>query len=76
MKNSTKAKTESQPESDVPKLGAPAVRALTAAGYTRLEQFTKLRVDQIKDLHGVGPNAINRLRAALKEKGWSFADEV
>ena len=75
MKNSTKAKSGDQPESDLPKLGAPATRALMAAGYARLEQFKKLRVDQIKNLYGVGPNAINRLRAALKEKGWSFADE-
>ena len=76
MKKKTKAKPAALQDSDLPKLSAPAVRALTAAGYTRLEQFTKLRVDQIKNLHGLGPNAINRLRVALSEKGWSFADEM
>ena len=76
MKKATKAKPSERQGSDLPKLSAPAVRAFTAAGYVRLEQFAKLRVDQIKDLHGVGPNAINQLRSALKEKGWSFADEA
>jgi len=42
MRRSTQAKSGDQPESDLPKLGALATRALTAAGYTLLEQFKKL----------------------------------
>lgn len=57
------------------KLGAPATRALIGAGYTRLEQLSKAKESDIKKLHGVGPNAIQKLRAALSEMGLSFADE-
>jgi hypothetical protein len=62
-------------ESDFPKsIGRPATGALLAAGYTRLEQLTRVREVDIKRLHGVGPKAINILRATLAEKGLSFAD--
>jgi pimeloyl-ACP methyl ester carboxylesterase len=63
-------------ESDFPKsIGRPATSALLAAGYTRLEQLTRLREVDVKGLHGVGPKAVNILRGALAEKGLSFADE-
>jgi len=63
-------------ESDLPKsIGRPATNALLAAGYTRLEQLTHVREVDIKQLHGVGPKAITILRAALAEKGLSFADK-
>ena len=71
--------TLSQPDgqaSDLPKsIGRPAANALVAAGYTRLEQLTQVREVDIKQLHGVGPKAITLLRAALAEKGLSFADK-
>lgn len=63
------------PESDFPKLAQPAIRALNGAGYTRLEQLTKVTEADLKKLHGMGPNALGKLRAALAEKGWSFAEE-
>jgi hypothetical protein len=63
-------------ETDLPmKLGKPAERALAAAGIQRLAQLTKFSEAEIKKLHGVGPNAINKLRSALMAKGLSFADE-
>ena len=62
-------------ESNLPEIGAPAQRALTAAGYTRLEQLTEVRSDDLLQLHGVGPKAIRILREALSEKGLSFANE-
>ena len=68
------AKPSSQPESDLPKLSQPAHRALAGAGYTRLEQFTKVSEAEIKRLHGIGPNALTQLRRALEERGLSFAD--
>lgn len=62
-------------ESNLPeKLSAPAKRALDAAGYTRLEQFSEVSEADLLKLHGVGPDAIKKLRAALSEMGLSFAD--
>ena len=58
-----------------PKLGAPAERALANAGIKNLKQVTKFSEAEIKQLHGVGPNAIGKLRQALADKGWSFAKE-
>ena len=63
-----------QQESDLPiELAAPARRALVGAGYLRLEQLTKVSEAEIKQLHGIGPNAIKQLRRALGAKGLSFA---
>ena len=63
-------------ESDLPsELAAPAQRALVGAGYLRLEQLTKVSETQLKQLHGIGPNALKTLRRALDAKGLSFADE-
>lgn len=60
---------------DFPKsIGNPATRALLAAGYTRLEQLTRVQETDIQELHGVGPRAITILRAALAEKGLAFAE--
>lgn len=64
-----------QQESDLPiELAAPALRALVGAGYLRLEQLTRLSVAEVKQLHGIGPNALKQLRRALDAKGLSFAD--
>ena len=57
-----------------PKLGAPAERALAAAGYTSLGRLTSTTEEEIAGLHGVGPSAVRRLREALVASGRSFAD--
>jgi hypothetical protein len=57
-----------------PKIGAPATRALTAAGYTRLEQLTEVTEAELGKLHGMGPKALGLLRAALAEQGRTFAE--
>ncbi|GAA1914058.1 hypothetical protein GCM10009737_14240 [Nocardioides lentus] len=49
----------------LPKVGAPASRALTAAGVRTLEQAAAWSLDDLAALHGVGPVALERLRAAL-----------
>jgi hypothetical protein len=67
-------KQNHQPDSDLPKLAAPAQRALAAAGIHRLAQLTKFSEDEIKQLHGIGPNALKQLRRALVAKGLSFAN--
>ena len=61
---------------DLPaKIGVPAERALAGAGIKNLKHLTKFSEAEIKQLHGVGPNAIGKLRQALSDKGWSFAKE-
>ena len=60
-------------DSDLPKLSAPAHRALAAAGITHLAQLTRVSEAEIKKLHGIGPNAIKQLQLALQDKGLSFA---
>ena len=62
-------------ENDLPKLAAPALRALSGAGFTRLEQLTQVSESSIKDLHGIGPNALKQLRQALAARGLSFAEQ-
>jgi hypothetical protein len=61
-------------ETDLPKVSAPARRALLGAGYTRLEHLTKVRESEVMRLHGMGPNAMRVLRDALQERGLSFRD--
>ncbi|MEP7136716.1 MAG: hypothetical protein ABI904_17450 [Chloroflexota bacterium] len=61
--------------SDLPKISAPAQRALTAAGITRLEQLIKISEAELSQLHGMGPNALGKLREALQERGLSFRTE-
>ena len=54
-------------------IGAPATRALRAAGVTTLEQVATWAEADLVALHGVGPIAIARLREALAERGTGFA---
>lgn len=64
----------SEPESDLPQsIGAPARRALTAAGYTQLAQLTTVSEAELLQLHGVGPKAIRLLREALAAQSLAFA---
>jgi DNA-directed RNA polymerase alpha subunit len=61
--------------SDLPDdLAAPARRALSQAGYTRLEQLTTVTEKDLLDLHGMGTKAIDRLREALAATGRSFKE--
>ena len=55
-------------------LAQPALRALSAAGFTRLDQLTNVKEADLLELHGMGPKAISLLRNALKADGRSFAD--
>ncbi|SDO78104.1 hypothetical protein SAMN05660199_02590 [Klenkia soli] len=49
----------------LPSLGAPATRALRAAGLTTLEAVAAVPEADLLALHGVGPIAVARIRAAL-----------
>lgn len=54
-------------------LSAPALRALTAAGIKTAKQLATYSEADILRLHGIGPTAIPKLKAALKDEGLSFA---
>jgi DNA-directed RNA polymerase alpha subunit len=68
--------TPDHSESDFPKTSQPAQRALNNAGYTHLEQLTKVSESELLKLHGMGPKALRILREALHAKGLSFANDT
>jgi hypothetical protein len=49
---------------ELPRIGAPATRALAGIGITRLSQLTDHRAVDLLKLHGMGPRAIAILRQA------------
>jgi DNA-directed RNA polymerase alpha subunit len=59
-------------DTDFPKLSVPARRALSGAGYMRLDQLAQVSESELTKLHGMGPTAIAALRAALGERGLSL----
>jgi hypothetical protein len=59
---------------DLPKIGAPAQRALQSVGITKLAQLTKISEAELLQLHGMGPNALAKLREALKAQKLSFRE--
>lgn len=69
MKNTRSTKFHDLPAG----IGAPATRALAAAGVTRLEQLTSFSEAELLKLHGMGPKAIRLLREALSRGGLKFA---
>jgi len=69
-----KRKRTQQQDSDLPKLAAPAHRALAAAGIRRLEQLSKFSEADIKQLHGIGPNALKQLRSAMAAKNLAYRE--
>lgn len=58
---------------DLPKIGAPATRALAAAGLTTLDKLAKAKEADIAKLHGMGPKALGLLKDALNAQGKRFA---
>ncbi len=57
---------------DLPPIGAPATRALHAAGYTRVDQLAGVPERILGQLHGVGPKALRILRETLEKRGLAF----
>jgi len=66
-----KGQTDQQ-NSDLPKTSAPAQRALAGIGVQNLKQLSNYSEKEILALHGMGPNALEKLRQSLAEKGLSF----
>jgi predicted RecB family nuclease len=71
----TKKVTPKKQDNNFPKLSAPAQRALAGAGVQTLEDLAKFSEKEVKQWHGIGPNAIEQLRQALAANGLSFARE-
>ena len=53
-------------------LAAPARRALIDEGLYKVSDLRKYSLDAIKDLHGMGPNAIRILITAMKKSDINF----
>ncbi|BFU43249.1 DNA-binding protein [Krasilnikovia sp. MM14-A1004] len=53
----------------LPKIGAPATRALTGAGYSSLRQLAGVPRAELAKLHGMGPKALGIIEAALDQHG-------
>ncbi|WP_436372160.1 DNA-binding protein [Cytobacillus sp. BC1816] len=54
------------------KLAKPALRALEGAGYFTIEQLAGATEAELLDLHGMGPNAMAKLRKAMADRGLTF----
>jgi predicted flap endonuclease-1-like 5' DNA nuclease len=59
----------------LPRVGAPATRALAAVGITRLSQLADLSEQELLEMHGVGPRAVRIVREALAARGESLRGE-
>ncbi|MGX5817593.1 DNA-directed RNA polymerase subunit alpha C-terminal domain-containing protein [Chitinophaga lutea] len=59
----------------LPKLAAPAQRALAGAGITTLRDLASWRESDLKKLHGMGPNALQTLKTAMEAWGIAFVAE-
>jgi hypothetical protein len=57
---------------DLPKIGAPATRALASIGITRLEHVVDRSEAELLALHGFGPRALRILDDALAARGQSM----
>ncbi len=69
-----KHRTSTSNKTPFPKgLAQPALRALAGAGYDHLEQLAAAPESGVCELHGIGPNALQKLRNAMSALGLSFA---
>jgi hypothetical protein len=62
-------------DTNLPKIAAPARRALDAAGIHSLAELARHTEAEIAALHGMGPKALATLRDALVEHGQGFTHE-
>jgi uncharacterized protein YdhG (YjbR/CyaY superfamily) len=54
-------------------LAQPALRALASAGFDHLEQLASVSEEDVRSLHGIGPNALKKLQSALTALSLDFA---
>lgn len=65
---------ESGKGQDLPKIGAPATRALAAIGVTTLDGVARHTAAELSALHGVGPKAIRILGDEMSSRGMGFRE--
>lgn len=53
-------------------VAAPALRALSNAGYRTLDSVAGAREADLRAMHGMGPGALRILREALAARGEAF----
>jgi hypothetical protein len=58
----------------LPKIGAPATRALAGVGITSLGQLAGRSRRELAALHGMGPKALGILEAELTAAGLRLGD--
>jgi hypothetical protein len=58
----------------LPRISAPATRALAGIGVTSLDQLAGRSRRELTQLHGMGPTALGILEEALAERGWRLGD--
>lgn len=56
----------------LPKLAAPARRALASIGVDSIEALADHKELTIAALHGMGPNALRTLKIAMSKAGVAF----
>ncbi len=62
--------------SGLPKIGAPATRALARLGITKLSQLTSHSEAELIALHGFGPKALKILKDELSSRGMSLKEQL
>jgi hypothetical protein len=55
-------------------LAAPARRALEREGITTPRKLSQWTEREVRQLHGMGPSTLPKLRAALKQAGLKFKE--
>ena len=53
-------------------LAQPALRALASVEVKELADFTMIKESDLAKMHGIGPNAMIKIKTALQEEGLSF----
>jgi len=61
---------------ELPRIGAPATRAMAAHGIAHLEDCRRVSRQEVLDWHGVGPKAVRLLDEALAMHGLGWAELV
>ncbi|WP_433394021.1 helix-hairpin-helix domain-containing protein [Micromonospora sp. KLBMP9576] len=56
----------------LPKIGAPATRALNNAGYPSLRDLAGVPRAELAKLHGMGPKALETIQSALAQRNLSL----
>ena len=74
-KPETKPAAETAPAGGLPEaIGKPATRALEEAGLTTLEQVAKKTEEELLDLKGIGPKAVETLKQELTDANLSLKE--